>query len=447
MRLSLLTATSACVVLLAQPLTSAIAQPSRPSTNPTNLYSEPALDGTTLAFAYDRLTGITPDFRPYAERSMPTRSANAFDREAVLARETARFQSAFESLDLAKIYVVRLRTELSQYTTARGGYALALREDSFLRMVDPATSKEYGLKLRNSGEIDFIPVGDTAAARAFADRTKLSTQGSVASTVIVQMAIRLADAPPALDTGAPPMVNADVLSAQVLKENGPVIYDFGITATARRIVAGKPAEGAGPTILKAADVQGMRLGMSQAEAEAVASRGWTTKRGSQQVGQVLWFNDLQARQNDWAVCGDITNGVAPPMDMMVGASPPSYKDCIGYGFARIGTSNGPFGDRVGQVASQQFLAGGDATTLRKALEEKYGKSTIVRGGGSDLAWVGHDPAKPDGDMIKIEAKLGKEDGSSTQNRVVLQILIEPYVDPRRPQPVATQPAVTGGPRL
>ena len=447
MRLFLLAATSACAVLLAQPLPSALAQPSKQSTNPTNLYSEPVLDGTTLAFAYDRLTGITPDFRPYAERSMSTRNANAFDREAVLARETARFQAAFQSLDLLRVYVVRLRTELNQYTTVRGGYALALSEDSFIRMVDSATSKEYGLKLRNSDEVNFIPVGDATAARAFADRTRLNTQGSVASTVVLQMAIRLADAPPALDTGAPPMVNADVLSAQVLRENGPVIYDFGITATARQIVAGTSAASAGPTMLKAADVQGMRLGMSQAEAEAVASRGWTTKRGSQQVGQVLWFNDLQARQDDWAVCGDIRNGVPPPMDLMVGASPPSYKDCIGYGFARLGASNGPFGDRIGQVAAQQFLSGGDATTLRKALEDKYGKPTIVRGGGSDLAWVGHDPAKPDGDMIKIEAKLGKEDGSSAQNRVVFQILMEPYVDPRRPQAVAAQPAVTGGPRL
>lgn len=447
MRLILHTATAACVVLLAQTLPSAVAQPSRPSTNPTNLYSEPVLDGTTLAFAYDRLTGITPDFRPYAERSTPTKSANAFDRASVLARETARFQAAFQSLDLSKVYVVRLGTLLNQYSSERGGYTMNLSEDSFIRMVDPATSKEYGLKLRNSDESNFIAVGDPNAARAFAERTKLDTHGLIASTVVLQMAIRLAGAPPALDTGAPPMVNADVLSARVLRTDGSVIYDFGITPTARRIVAGTSAEPAGPTMLKATDVQGMRLGMSQAEAEGVASRGWTTKRGSQQLGQVLWFNNLQAREDDWAVCGDITNGFPPPMDHMVGAPPPSFKDCIGYSLARVGATNSPFGDRVGQVGAQQFLAEGDATTLRKALEEKYGKPTVVRGGGSDLAWVGRDPAKPEGDMIKIEAKLGQENGSSAQNRLVLQILMEPYVDPRQPQAVATQPTVNGGPRL
>lgn len=113
--------------------------------------------------------------------------------------------------------------------------------------------------------------------------------------------------------------------------------------------------------------------MSQADAEAVASRGWTTKRGSQKAGQILWFNDLEARQGDWAVCGDLTNGFPDPMAFAAGVAPPSFKDCIGYEFARVGASNGPYGDRVGQVAALQFLAEGDATTLRRALEEKYGK--------------------------------------------------------------------------
>ncbi len=53
------------------------------------------------------------------------------------------------------------------------------------------------------------------------------------------------------------------------------------------------------------------------------------------------------------------------------------RDCIGYGFARVAASNGPYGDRAGQSAAQQFLAGGDAASLRRALEDRCGKPTYL----------------------------------------------------------------------
>lgn len=74
MRLSILAAATACAVYIGNPV-AAVAQPSRPALDAATLYQQPTLDGTSLAFAYDRLTGITPDFRPYAERSMPARNA------------------------------------------------------------------------------------------------------------------------------------------------------------------------------------------------------------------------------------------------------------------------------------------------------------------------------------------------------------------------------------
>lgn len=454
LRPPLLAATAACALLLTPiPPATAADQPQRP-VDIGFLYQQPPLDGVSMAFAYDRMTGITPDFRPYAERSAAANAATAFDRPAVIERETARYQAAFQSLDLAKIYDVRLNAEIKQYDAASGGYALPLSEDSFIRVTDPATFKAYGLQFRNPGDVSFVPVGDPAAARAFAAKNRLNMQGPIAGYGTLQMAFRLVEAPPALDSNEPPMVRADIIAARLLSNTGAVIHDFGLTPAARGAPSWSGTEVPGQTALKAADVQGLRLGMTQAEAEAIASKGWTTKRGSQQVGQELWLNDLQAPRSagalqggDWAVCGDLTNGVPPSMGLMTGASPPTYKDCIGYGFARVGASNGPYGDRVGQVAAQQFLAGGDATTLRRALEEKYGKPTYVRGGGSDLVWVGRDPAKPDGESVIIEAKLGTETGQAAGNRVVLQVSLAPYVDPQRPKPVVAQPAVTGGPRL
>ncbi len=85
--------------------------------------------------------------------------------------------------------------------------------------------------------------------------------------------------------------------------------------------------------------------------------------------------------------------------------------------------------------------------MREALEKKYGKPTYVRNGGGDLVWVGRDPAEPKREPVKIEAKLGVENGQAAPGRVVLQISMEPYVDPHRPKSVAVPPAVTGGPRL
>ncbi len=184
MRLPLLAAAAACALLLgsASPGIAADQQRTGPSLDPASLYQQPPLDGEAMAFAYERMNGITPDFRPYAERSTAYTSATAFDRDAVLAREIARFRQQFQGFDLGKVYDVRLRTELRQYQAARGGYALALSEDSFIPIRDPATFRDYGLQFRNRGDVNLIPVGDTAAARAFAERTKLNTQGPLAGT-------------------------------------------------------------------------------------------------------------------------------------------------------------------------------------------------------------------------------------------------------------------------
>ena len=241
-------------------------------------------------------------------------AATAFDRPAVIEREIARYQAAFQTLDLAKIYDVRLNVEIRQYDADRGGYTLPLSEDSFIRITNPATFKEYGLQFRNPGDVSIVPIADPTAARAFAAKSRLNMEGLLAGYGTLQIAFRLVEAPPALDTNEPPMVRADIISARLLNNSGAVIYDFGLTPAARSAASWSSTEVPGQPVLKAADVQGMRLGMTGAEAEAIAAKGWTTKRGSQQTGQKLWFNDLEVRQGNWAVCGDLTNDV-PPTDV------------------------------------------------------------------------------------------------------------------------------------
>lgn len=448
MRLSLLATAAACALLLA-PASPVAAQDQQQSRAPDQaaLHKQPMLDGVAMSFAYDRMNGGTPDFRRYAERSTAYTAATVFDRDAVRAREIERYQALFQNFDLGKVYNVRLRTELRQYSSDRGGYAVGLSEDAFIPIRDSVTGKEYGLQIRNTDDVNFVPVGDAAKARAFAQRTELNTQSAIAGSVTLEMAFRLMDAPPALDNGGRVMVRADVLAARVLSSAGAVIHDFGLTPAASQVPQRPGEDGAERTVLKATDVQGLRVGMTLAEADGVVSRGWTTRKGSQETGEVLWFNGLEARQGDWFVCGALTNGVPSLIESNAGVQPPAYKDCIGYGLAREGASNGPYSNRVHQVVAQQFLIGIDPATLRRTLEEKYGKPTYVRNGGANLVWIGRNAAQPNADLVKIEARMGSEGGPAAQAPLIFQISMLPYVDPQRPIPVAAPPAVPSGPKL
>lgn len=432
----------------AQQRPATITAPSGPGGADPAQFRAPPLDPLSLVMAYHRMAGTTIDFRPYAERSAVYSNANTFDRPDVLTREIARLEGQFAALDLNRTYVMRLGTQLRQYDGNRRGYALGLSPDSFVPMTDPATYKGYGLQFRNVDEVAFLPVGDSTAARNFAQRYGLNTQYDVAGDAVAELAFRLAEVPPAVGSG-PTIVRADILAARVLTRNGQPMWDFGQTAAGRAPAAQAAAPGTAPT-LKAADVQGIRIGMPLAEGAGIASRDYPIGRygGS---GGGRWFRELAPRNvqpgRDTAPrCG---LDELPLADMLLrrdaGGSPEvpvsdASEACIGFGPAQ---DDGPTTrEQIGRVTSGQRLAGATADTVRQALVEKYGTPTYSRNEGRVLQWIGRDPARPDGGQVSINARIDpRQEGG-----VLLGVEAKPYVDPSS-QRAATPAAAPAAPRL
>ena len=400
---------------------------------PPNPYAHPQLDGIALTMAYDRLNGTVPDFRPYAERSGSYLNATVFDRPAVLDREIARLKEAFRTFDLDRVYSMRIGVAVDQYDPQRQGYPLDFGPSSIVPLTDPATFHEYALAFRNADAADFLAVGDAAAARSFAERNAFDMQGSQAGQGTLQLAFRLVDAPPTLDN-AHDTVRADIVAARLLGQNGTVIHDFGILAPSR--TAAEHGAGGLP-VLKTADVQGFHVGMSVTDAESLGGRGWATTLGPDGLNVIAFFNGLQSAKPTWARCGSLEYGLPDPQAFYVGAAPPSYKDCIGVrldGPATPGSSR-----QVDTIVSRQHLGAADPAKLLDALRAKYGLPVYVRNNGTDLVWLGHDPARPDASPLQVTADVHDEITASGAHETVLDVSEKPYADPR-PKPVVQSAA-------
>ena len=411
----------------------ALAQTQHPTQTASAFYLQPPLDGLALGMAYNRMNGTTPDFRPAAERSGAYLNATTFDRPAVLTREIARLEGAFRTFDLDRVYSMRIGVNVEQYDAGRQGYPVNFGAGSGIQMTDPTNFHGYDLTFRNADDVDFLAVGDATAARNFSQANGFDTQNAIAGQATLQLAFRLADAPPTLD-GSPDTVRADILAARVLSQNGTVLHDFG-SLVLQGATAAHGADGA-PAIpeLKTADVQGFHVGMSAAEAEALGSRGWTTKLGPDGLRIIAFFNGLQPAAPIWARCGGMEYGSPDPSAVYAGtASLPPFKDCMGVrldGNATAGSTH-----TVEVLVSQQHLGEADAGKLLTELKAKYGPPVYVRNSGTNLVWLGRDPARLDGSPLEVTADVRDDPLQVGRHESVLSVTIEPYVDPR-PKPAA-----------
>ena len=420
------------------------AAPAGPGGADPSLFRAQPLDPLLLVMAYHRFTGTTLDYRPYAERSTAYRNATAFDRADVLTREIARLEGQFASLDLNRTYLMRLGTQLRQYDGSRAGYPLGLSPESFVPVNDPATYQQFGLQFRNSEEVGFLPVGDVTAARNFAQRYGLSTQYENAGDVVAELVFRLAEAPPAVDGGTT-IVRADIVAARVLTRNGQPMWDFGPTAAGRAPAPQAAVPGAQPT-LKAADVQGIRVGMPVAEGAGIASRAYTTGQGRR------WFRELKPN------AASSSSNLGTNKEVRCGLDPLSISDemmrrqmgestdatvsdaseaCVGIDAAERKDSGEP--ELIGRVTSGQRLGGASSEAVRQALMEKYGPPTYTRGGGQVLQWIGRDPARTDGGEVSVTARIDPR----REGGVLLGVEATPYVDPNpraAPMPVSAPSA-------
>ena len=358
----------------------------------------------------------------------------------MLTREIARLEGQFKTFDLDRTYSMQIGVPVTQYDSARQGYEIGFSEGSQIRMSDPVNYHTYMLAFRNAGDVNFLPIGDSTAARNFSQRNGFSTQDDMAGQAAIQIAFRLADAPPTLG-GGQDTVRADILAARLISQTGAVLYDFGNTAAARSSPTRRADGVSNSPVLKAADTQDFRVGMTSAEAEALGTRGFNVKLGVQGASVLAFFNGLKVVAPTWARCGDLEFGFQDCMaKVQGGVRPPSFVDCVA---VKVEADDSNPVQKVTAVASEQHLAF-DPATLLGALRGKCGPPTYVRNEGSNLVWVGRDPANPDSPASQVLADV-RQQGQDNARETVLVVIVTPYEDPHPKAPSA--PTVSAAPKL
>lgn len=291
--------------------------------------------------------------------------------------------------------------------------------------------------------MSLIPFADPTAARNFAQRNGLNLQNPQAGSAALEVAYRLVDTPPSVQ--GQDVVRADILAARLIsQQTGQAIFDFGATAASKMAVARNPDGTSEQQVLQAADVQGFHLGMTAAEVDALATRGWKTLRGGRGTDEALYFNNLASGSPGWAVCGDISFGAADLQASFAGlATPPTFSDCVAFKFEPGKATLAPDTRKVVAIATEQHI-GGTADAVLTALKAKYGAPLYTRNGGTNLVWIGRSPGTPDGLPLEIVANV-VNGGAAGGREVVLTVSEEPFQD-TRPRPAAT-PAPAAGPKL
>ena len=332
---------------------------------------------------------------------------------------------------------MRIGVPLLQYAPAKGGFPLGFGESSSIGLADPVTGHGYALAFRNATDAGLVPFADPVSARNFAQRFGFNTQFDQAGTVVVEMAYRLVDAPPSVQ--GRDVLRADILTARLITQTGQPVYDFGATAASRSTVA-RNADGTSELpVLKSVDVQGFHLGMSEEEAEALAGRGWKTERGGAGFDMALFFNNLGAGSPDYAACADVVFGSPDQQAYFAGVSTlPTYSDCAALTFEPGSGQRHADARLVTAVTTRQRLSGTSTEALLGAVKAKYGPPLYTRNDGTNLDWVGRDPANRDGAPVEIIADVRPDNGGSS---LLLTVQEKPYQDPR-PKPAAPAPAAT-----
>lgn len=395
-------------------------------------FQAPQIDAAMASIAFHRLNGSAPDFNRQAEASQVYRSATAFDRDQVRARERSRLETQFRAFDLSRDYLVRVSTTLNQYDLTRRGYSIPFNEASYITFYDSVTSRQLGVQIRNVDALNFISIPNVANAREFAQRNNLDMQSTTAGSIVLEAVIRLAEAAnPEQNSGSPLLIRADAVAARVLAGNGRdgrVIHAFSLTpANASTRLVEKS--------LKSADVQGLRIGMARAEAETSATNAYPDGAKRQTDGSMAYFEGLA--QGVEPLCG-VERDRATPVQRADGSPvfftvPDRSAACLALQMDE---------SKVVRIVSGQRLDTGTREEVRAALEEKYGQPSLVQEGGTFLTWQGPDPATPNAPAVQINARI-QEAGTGNLRSVLLGIEMRPA----RAVASSAAPARPGGPRL
>lgn len=377
--------------------------------------------------AYHRLIGGEPDFRALAEAILLDRGPSSpyssgtggAEGRFALDRARRRLRSEFEAFDLDRPYTLQFAARILDYDRGRGGIPLNVGAFRSAFAKDPTgQSGGFLIRFRNAEAIGVVPAADVGEARALLRTAGLDPDSGRPSYGLVEVTFALAGVLPKAVEVRENSLAAEVLAARVVSATGQLLHDFHRVSS---VAAATARRRAGPPVLKAAEVHGLRIGMTLDEAQAAALRGHGTQHGS------AFYAGLPGGTQGGSGFPECSSGVAATVRSSgVPLSPePSYAACVA--FWTVGPGDRMAG-RLTAATGVRFLPGADPEEVRRGLERSFGPPIEEIGGR--LIWIGLDPAAGARDgMVEIRAEFARvaQGGPKRTPGVVLAVSLERHM--------------------
>jgi hypothetical protein len=349
--------------------------------------SEPAeLAERDLLFAVHRMAGTEPDFGALAELEVAAQPApagvrdEAADRRYRVVLAARRLRAEFAAFDPDRAFTVTLGADILGHDRERGGIPLEAGLDHGLKLRDPVNRERgFELRFRNAEAVEVIPVGGTeAGARLRA--AGLASFGDRAGAGSLALTIAFAGLPPRIPEMRDIPVSVEILSARVQAASGATLHGFegvGSLAAAR-------AARSAPPVLGAAEVGGLRIGMSAAEAWHAAIRSHPEPFGG------AFHAGLPEHARRFGLRPDCSAGlVADIRAFGIPLAPQhAYAACL---VVLLGEGEDALAGRVVELTGLRFLPDVTPEELRFDLQDRFGPPLAELAEGP-LVWVGRDPA-------------------------------------------------------
>ena len=377
--------------------------------------------------AYHRLIGGEPDFRALAEAILLDRGPSSpyssgtggAEGRFALDRARRRLRSEFEAFDLDRPYTLQFAARILDYDRGRGGIALDVGAFRSAFAKDPTgRSGGFLLRFRNAEAIGVVPTADAEEARALLQTAGLDPDPRRPSHGLVEVTFALAGVLPKAVEVRENSLAAEILSARVVSATGRPVHHFDRVSS---VAAATARRGAGPPILKAAEVHGLRIGMALDEARAAALRRHGTQHGS------AFYSGLPGEARGGSGFPECSSGVvATVRSSGVPHSPePPYAACVAFWTAGPGDR---MAGRLTAATGVRFLPDADPGEVRRGLERSFGPPLEEIGGR--LVWIGLDPAAGARDgMVEIRAEFARlaQGGPARYPGVVLALSLERHM--------------------
>lgn len=332
-------------------------------------------DPEQLALTYHKLAGKPFDFDRYAASTRVVSQASGFDRPDVLKQEIARERAIFDAASDQIVFETDIQNSISDYDHDRGEFSVAIFEPGSYMPVR-FNGQEYRVIFANAEQARAIRM-PKEEAREF-DRRIMRNGGR---GVLTPVKFRIVgDGDPAGAVSGQYVVRAELISAQVLDDDGSVLAtpDF-------KAVPAAPTAAFNP---RAVDVGGLRVGVPADEMEAAITRLYRkpvrTPRGPRSDGDPRFAGSIELDLMDCIFVPSSHDHEPAPGDV-----------CLRAFYDKDGI--------VRQVRIERVLPRFDYEQARSAAIARFGPATAVRGGNTpQLSWGTADPALGPGLTLTID---------------------------------------------